>query len=136
MPQLLGGECLERHTFLLEPLRIHIEILSLRQVDGCAYLMTDNLLCIIKLCLCKQKTLQLQFVSCDVVLQHRPLFSASLHLFDDFFRQLNVLSYHLQLVLQFAEVEVETSQQEPYLLTILLYIKLCQLTPQLCHFNA
>ena len=73
-----------------------------------------NLLCIIKLGLCKQKTLQLQFVSRQVVLQHRSLFSASPHLFDDFFRQLNVLRYHLLLVLQFVEVEVETSQQETF----------------------
>ena len=98
--------------------------------------MTDNLLCIIKLCLCKQKTLQLQFVSGDVVFQHRSLFSASLHLCDDFLCQLHVFRYHLLLVLQFAEVKVITGKQETYLLSILLYIKLCQPASQLCHLNA
>ena len=98
--------------------------------------MTDNLLRIIHLGLGKQQALPLQLIAGDVVLQHRALCPARLHLCNNLLRQFDILRYHLQLVLQLIEVEVMACKQEPHLLTIFLYVKFGYPLSQLGHFNA
>ena len=64
----------------------------------CYQLMVDDGRSIGELCQCEFKTLQLEFIASDVVLQNSTLLTASFHLGNLLLRKCDILAHHFHLI--------------------------------------
>ena len=64
----------------------------------CNQLMVDDGRGIGELCQCEFKTLQLEFIASDVVLQNSTLLTAGFHLVNLLLRKCDILTHHFYLI--------------------------------------
>ena len=82
------------------------------------------------------KTLHLQLITGEVVLQYRSLLHPGLHVSNDLLGKGNILLHNLHLIAQTEQVQIETRQEKTDLLTVFLYVQHGHLASQGSHTYA